>query len=90
MASRYLNTARLSVVHPRAKTITAVRGCSVDRQRVFAVRIAGIHADAGWTWRHLGDLLALTPQDARRLCEYGKATAEQLALVLARAPRRAA
>lgn len=46
MASRYLDTARILVVHP--------------------------------------------VPNAKRLCEYGKATAEQLALVLARAPRRAA
>lgn len=92
---RYLDTARLSVVHPRAKTITAVRGCSVDANRENAKRIDGIHADMRWAWEQLGDALEMTAQDAARLCGRGKATAGQLAMVQmaaasARAVRRAA
>lgn len=76
--------------HPRAKTLGAGYARSVDRQRVFAARIAGIRSDAGWSYDYLGEVLDMARQDAKRLCEYGKATAEQLATVMARAPRRAA
>lgn len=95
MVARYLDTARLTVVHPRAKTITSVHRCSVDANRENAKRIDGIHADMRWTWEQFADALEMTAQDAARLCDHGKATAGQLATVQmaaakARATRRAA
>lgn len=85
-----LDTARFETTHPRPKTIGAVHMRSADRTRVFAIRIDGVRSDAGWSYDDIGAVLDMTRQDAQRLCEHGKATADQLALVLARAPRRAA
>lgn len=75
--------------HPRAKRIPSVSMRSAPT-RAFAASGAAVRAEAGWSYEQLGRLLGVTKGDAFRVCNGGKATAEQLAIVMARAPRRAA
>lgn len=91
MASRYLDTARCDEAHlaPRAKSLVHIRAVP---SKAFAVRINAEREAAGWSYETLGRVLGIDKKDAYAMCRpfVGKATAEQLALVLARAPRRAA
>lgn len=75
--------------HPRAKRIPSVSMRSAPT-RAFASSVAAARAEAGWSYEQLGRLLGVTKGDAFRVCNGSKATAEQLAIVMARAPRRAA
>jgi hypothetical protein len=75
--------------HPRAKAISSVSMRSVP-SCAFACSVAAVRTEAGWSYEQLGRLLGVTKGDAFRVCNGGKATAEQLATVMARAPRRAA
>lgn len=83
------DTAASESGHPRAKAISSVSMRSVP-SRAFACSVAAARAESGWSYEQLGRLLGVTKGDAFRVCNGGKATAEQLAVVMARAPRRAA
>jgi hypothetical protein len=57
---------------------------------VFSGRIAQVRVEAGWSYEQLARVLDVAKVDAYRMCNGGKATAAQLEVVMARAPRRAA
>jgi hypothetical protein len=80
-----LNTSQPANTHPRAKTIASV----LTRSVFLAQRIAALRVDEGWSYDRLGAVLALTKGDAYRLCNGGKATAEQHDMCLAHAKRAA-
>jgi len=89
MASRYLDTARCDEAHPapRAKSLVHIRAVP---SKAFAERINAEREAAGWSYETLGRVLGIDKKDAYAMCNGGKATAAQLEVVMARAPRRAA
>lgn len=80
---------------PRAKPLVHIRAV---RDRVHAQQISNIRDEMGWSLERLASVLGIDKKDAYAMClkvegtntVIGKATAEQLATVMARAPRRAA
>lgn len=80
------NTARSVECHPGARAKPIVIGRSA-LTRAFSARIAQIREEQGWSYEHLARVLDLAKTYAYRLCNAGKASAEQLDRVLAHARR---
>lgn len=70
------------LVHPRAKLVSSVRECSGVPSRIFAAQIATLRAERGWSYEQLARRLDIAKQDAFRICNGGKASVEQLSLLV--------
>lgn len=73
---------------PHRAQVLRVDDCAVGR-RMFAVRIASLRDEHGWSFGQIAMWLDIDRSDARRMCCGGRASAEQLETVLAHAKRAA-